>query len=101
MKIRKGDQVKIVVGKDKGKTGPVENVFVKEAKVLITGINQFKRHIKAKTQNQKSEIVTITKPLPISSVALICPKCHEQTRVGFSIKEGKKERICKKCDKQL
>lgn len=97
MKIHKGDLVAIVIGKDEGKTGKVEKVLTKESKVLVEGVNQYKRHIKARTQGQQSEIVTITKPLPVANVALICPKCKEQTRVGYSISKDSKERICRKC----
>jgi large subunit ribosomal protein L24 len=101
MKLIKGDLVKIVTGKDKGKTGKIEKVLTKETKVLVEGVNQFKRHLKARQQGQKSEIVTITKPLASSSVALICPKCKEQTRVGYTISKDTKQRICKKCGAEL
>ncbi|MBI4078936.1 MAG: 50S ribosomal protein L24 [Candidatus Levybacteria bacterium] len=100
-KLQKGDEVKIVRGRDKGKTGKINKVFPRVSKVLVPGVNEFKRHSKARTQSQKSEIITIVKPLPIASVALICPKCHEPTRVGFSMLEGKKTRICKKCQQTL
>lgn len=101
MKLIKGDTVKIVRGKDSGKTGKVEVVYSKEAKVLVEGINQYKRHVKAKMQGQKSEIVTITKPLPISNVVLVCPNCKKPTRVGYKILKQDKTRICKKCNKEL
>jgi|SRR5581483_655485 len=101
MKLKKGDEVKIVIGKDKGKTGKIEKIFPKVKKVLIPGINMYKRHVKARMQNQKSEIINLTKPLPISNVALLCPKCKQQTRVGYTIKNGKKERICRKCGANL
>lgn len=101
MKLIKGDLVKIVVGKDKGKTGKIEKVLTKEAKVLVEGVNQFKRHVKARQQGQSSEIVTITKPLSVANVALICPKCKEQTRVGYLISKETKQRICKKCNAEI
>lgn len=101
MKLIKGDLVKIVRGKDKGKTGKIEKVFTKEEKVLVEGVNQFKRHVKARQQGQQSEIVTITKPLGIANVALICPKCKEQTRVGYVISKETKQRICKKCKAEI
>lgn len=101
MKLKKGDEVKVVKGKDKGKTGKVEKVFPKENKVLILGVNQYKRHLKARSQNKQSEIVTIIKPLPVSNIMLICPKCHLATRVGFSLKDNEKIRICKKCEQQI
>lgn len=101
MKLHKGDQIKVTMGKDKGKAGKVEKVFPRLDRVLILGINEFKRHIKSKARGQKSEIVTITKPLPVSNVALICPKCNKLTRVGFKNEKGKKLRICRKCKKEI
>ncbi len=100
-KLKKGDEVKVVAGKDKGKTGKIEKVFPKENKVLVDGVNLYKRHMKARSQNQKSEIITLTKPLPISNVRLICPKCHLLTRAGFALDGDKKERICKKCEQAI
>lgn len=97
MKLKKDDNVMVVRGKDKGKTGKIENVLVKEGKVFVSGVNQYKRHVK-KTAGQKSEIKEITKPLPVSNVVLICPKCKLPTRVGFKVMDGKKMRICKKCE---
>jgi|SRR3989344_1267597 len=97
MKLKKGDEVKIVRGKDKGKTGKIEKVLPKEDKVIIPNTNLYKRHLKARSQKQKSEIVTLTKPLAIGNVRIICPKCHLPTRVGFTTTGDKKERICRKC----
>lgn len=101
MKLKKGDNVKIVSGKDKGKSGKIEKVFSKLGKVLVTGINQYKRHLKARSAGQPSEIVTITKPLPLQNVALICPHCKAQTRIGFSLEKNGKIRVCRKCDKKI
>lgn len=101
MKIKKGDEVKVVKGKDKGKTGKVEKVFPKEKKVLVLSVNQYKRHRKARSQREPSEIVTITKPLPVENVALVCPKCHLPTRIGFSFEGDEKIRICKKCNQKI
>lgn len=108
MKLKKGDNVKVVAGKDKGKTGKIERVFPKKNKVLVTGVNLYKRHLKARSGRQKSEIITLTKPLPFANVRLICPKCNLETRVGFKIAEGlpaglagKKLRICRKCEKEI
>lgn len=101
MKLKKGDLVKIVLGKDKGKTGKIEKVLSRINKVLVTGVNQYKRHLKARSQGQSSEIVTITKPLAIANVALICPHCKVQTRIGFSIVKNDKIRVCRKCEKKI
>jgi large subunit ribosomal protein L24 len=101
MKLKKGDLVKIVAGKDKGKTGKIEKILPKADKILVTGINQYKRHLKARAQGQTSEIVTITKPLASTNVALVCPHCKLQTRVGFRIEKNDKIRVCRKCDKKI
>lgn len=101
MKLKKGDLVKIVAGKDKGKTGKIEKVASKEGKVLVAGVNQYKRHMKARSQGQKSEIITITKPLPATNAALICPHCKLQTRIGFKMEKNGKIRVCRKCEKKI
>jgi large subunit ribosomal protein L24 len=101
MKLQKGDTVNIVRGKDSGKSGKIDKVFSKEAKVLVEGINQYKRHVKAKMPGQKSEIITITKPLPVSNVMLLCPKCKKLTRVGYKVLKDAKTRICKKCQAEI
>jgi large subunit ribosomal protein L24 len=97
MKLKKGDTVKIVKGKDVGKSGKIEKVFSKESKVIVEGVNQYKRHIKAKTPVQKSEIITLTKPLPVANVMLLCQQCKKPTRVGYKIVKDEKTRVCKKC----
>jgi len=101
MKLKKGDHVKIVLGKDKGREGKIGKVFPKTQKVLIANVNQYKRHLKAKSQREPSEIVVITKPLPVYNVALICPHCKLSTRVGFKIEKNDKIRVCSKCDKKI
>lgn len=101
MKLQKGDEVKIQIGKDKGKSGKITRVFTKENKVIVEGLNQYKRHVKAKMQGQKSEIVTITKPFAAARVALMCPHCKKQTRIGYLIEKNEKLRICKKCNKKI
>ena len=97
MKIKKGDEVKIVRGKDAGKTGKVERVFPDKKTAVVAGINLFKKHKKSITPRQRSEIITVTKPLSIANVMLICPKCKLTTRIGFSFDQNKKARICKRC----
>lgn len=101
MKLIKGDEVKIVAGKDKGKTSKVERVFSKEEKVLVAGVNEYKRHQKGGYGNSKSEIITITKPLPVGNVQLVCPKCKKLTRVGYKMEKDVKTRICRKCGKEI
>lgn len=101
MKLHTGDEVLVQIGKDKGKKGKITRVFTKEHKVVVDGVNLFKRHVKARMQGQKSEIITLTKPLDVAKVALICPKCKKQTRVGYKIENKDKVRICRKCEKEI
>jgi large subunit ribosomal protein L24 len=101
MKLKKGDSVKVIRGKDKGKDGKIDQVFPKLGKVLVSGVNQYKRHLKARSQTKPSEIVTLTKPLPEENVILVCPKCHKETRVGYKIEKNVKTRICKKCNSEI
>lgn len=101
MKLRKGDKVKITAGKDRGRKGVIEKIIPKENKVLVTGINIYKKHIKAKGEGKPGGIIEIARPLSVAKAALLCPKCKQPTRIGYhSEKEKKKIRICKKC-KQL
>ena len=101
MKLRKGDLVTVVRGKDSGKTEKIVKVFTKENKVLVENVNQFKRHVKSRMPGQKSEIITLTKPLALASVRLVCPKCKKLSRVGFKMLKDEKVRVCKKCNAEI
>ncbi len=95
-KFKVGDQVIITAGRDKGKKGKIEKVFERDNKLVVTGANLYKRHRKA-TRTQGAGIFEVTRPITVANIAIICPKCGKETKVGFS-QEGKtKERICKKC----
>lgn len=85
LKIRKGDTVQVMIGKDKGKKGEVMKVIPLKNMVLVENVNQYKRHVKSRMQGQKSEIVTVTKPLHVSKVSLIDPKKKKPTRAGYKI----------------
>jgi len=101
MKLKKGDTVIVLSGKDKGKTGKIERVFPQKAKVQVEGINQFKKHVKARSANEKSEIVVITKALNVSKVALVDPKTKKATRIGYKITKGEKTRVAKKSGEKI
>lgn len=101
MKLIKGDEVLVTIGKEAGNKGKISKVLTKEDKVFVEGLNQFKRHVKARMANQTSEIVTITKPIPVGNVQLMCPHCKKPTRVGYSIENKTKVRICRKCEKRI
>lgn len=95
-KIKKDDEVIITNGRDKNKKGKVEKVLLKENKVVVSGANIYKRHRKV-TRSQPAGIYEVIRPIEVSKVALICPKCSKQTKVEFKIDGKTKQRICKKC----
>lgn len=99
MNIKKGDSVKIMTGKDSGKTGKVMKVDSKNLTVLIEGLNMFKKHVRPKKQGEKGQTVSLPRPLTISKIMLICPNCKKAVRVGYRFeKEGAvKTRYCRKC----
>ncbi len=100
-KIKKGDTVQILLGKDHGKSGKVERVLGKESKVYVEGANLVKRHVGKKVTGGEGSIVEIPKPINLSNVALVCPNCKKVTRVGYKINGETKTRICKKCGKDI
>lgn len=101
MKIKKGDKVKIMVGKDKGREGKVEKIYSKSNKLVIPGVNVYKRHIKKNDKMPQGGIVDVPRPFDIAKVMLICPKCGKTTRVAFKIEKNKKVRVCKKCNSKI
>ncbi len=101
MRIKKGDKVKVLYGKDSGKTGVVLSVKPLLGKLVVDGVNIFKRNVKGDGKTRKSEIINIVKPMAISKVMLVCPNCNKATRVGIKRDGKKSERVCKKCNKSL
>ena len=99
--VKTGDEVKIISGKDKGKTGKVLEVSPSEKKVIVEGCNMVTKHVKARRQGQMSGIVKAEGALYASKVMPVCPKCKKATRVGHEIKDGKKLRVCKHCGAEL
>lgn len=98
LKIKKNDEVKILSGKDKGKSGKVTQVFINEAKVVVEGVNKKFKNLRPKKQGEKGQRIEFFGPIDISNVALICKKCGRTTRVSYKINEEHKYRICKKCN---
>lgn len=101
MKIKKGDMVKVTAGKDKGRTGRVEKVIPALGAVVLPGINQYKKHVKPQGEGRSGEIVTLSRPLTMGKIALICPKCKQATRVGYKFDKGRKLRVCRKCAQDI
>jgi large subunit ribosomal protein L24 len=101
-RLKKGDQVKILLGKDRGKKGKIEKIFPSQRMVLVPQINIVKKHVKPRGEGKPGGIIEVAQPMPISKVALICPKCNQPTRVGFRLQKGSgKLRICSKCKQAI
>ena len=97
MRLKKGDEVVVIAGKDKGREGTVMTVLPTDNKVIVDGVNVAKKHQRAVRATMQAGIIDKDMPMPASNVALICPSCG-QTRVGYRFDEqGKKVRICRKC----
>ncbi|MDD5738404.1 MAG: 50S ribosomal protein L24 [Candidatus Pacebacteria bacterium] len=97
MKIKKGDNVLIIAGKDKGKKAKVLRSFPSKGMILVEGVNIKKTHKRPKKQGEKGQIVEVAFPLICSKAQIFCSKCDKPSRIGYKITEGGKTRICKKC----
>lgn len=97
MKLHIGDQILVTSGKDKGQKGTVDHVFPVKDRVLVQGVNVYKKARRG-FGNKPGGMIEFSRPLSTASIALLCPKCAKPTRVGYLVdKRGEKVRICKKC----
>lgn len=102
LKIKKNDKVKILSGKDKGKSGKILRIDADGDKVYVERLNIISRHTRQKDQTKPGGIIKKEGPINISNVILVCPNCGKPARVGFETKDsGEKIRICKKCKQQI
>ncbi len=100
VKLKKDDNVKIISGKDKGKTGRVLRIMTNNERVIIQGLNMVKKTVKPKKQQEKGGITDVEASMNISKVMIICKKCGP-TRIGYKYEAGDKIRICKKCGETI
>ncbi|WP_129409942.1 50S ribosomal protein L24 [Marinitoga lauensis] len=99
MKVKKGDLVKVISGKDKGKEGRVLRVIPKLNKVIVENVNIVKKHQRPTQQLREGGIIEQPSPIHASKVMVVCPSCGKPTRVGYRfLEEGRKVRICRKCN---
>ncbi len=96
MFVKKGDKVKVITGKDKGKEGVVLEAFPKKDRVIVEGVNIVKKHQKPNNAAPQGGILEKEAPIHVSNVMLVDPKSGEATRVGYKVVEGKKVRVAKK-----
>ncbi len=101
-KVRRNDTVQVMTGKDKGRRGDVRSVRTKEGRVIVTGANMVKKHRRARSQLEPSQILVVEAPLHASNVRVVCKSCDQAVRVGFRmLEDGRKVRYCKKCNEAI
>ncbi len=101
MKLRKGDTVKILSGRDAGKTGKVLKSYPDAKTVLVEGLNLVKKHLRPKKGGEKGSITSVPLPMSLSKVMVVCPKCGKPARIGIKTSENSKLRQCKKCHQEF
>jgi len=102
MKIRKNDNVLVISGKEKGKTGKVRFAHPEKAQITVEGINFIKKHSKARGTVRQAGIIQLEVPIYMSNVMLLCSQCNHPTRIGFRVLEdGRKVRICRRCSEVI
>ena len=102
LNVKKGDRVKVIAGKDKGKEGEIIRALPKKGRVVVEKVNVVKKAMRPTQANPQGGISSIEAPINASNVMLVCPSCKAATRVGHRFdEEGKKHRVCKKCGKDI
>ncbi len=101
MRIKKGDTVRVISGKDKGATGPVMRSIPESRKIVVEKVAVARKAQRPTRDNPQGGIISIEMPIHVSTVKLVCPKCNEPTRVTMQVKSDKKVRVCKKCGKDI
>ncbi len=102
VKVKKGDRVEVIAGKDRGKVGKVLRVFPAEGRLIVEKVNIIKKHSRPTQKNPQGGIVEMEAPLSVSNVMLLCPRCNKKTRVGKTVlANGTRVRICKKCGSEI
>ena len=101
MKVRKGDRVRVIAGKDVGKEGEITRVFPDRERVIVDGVNIAKRHQRAQGATMQGGIIDKDMPVHVSNVAIVCGACGNATRIGYRGEGSAKVRVCRKCGKDL
>jgi large subunit ribosomal protein L24 len=102
VKVKRGDRVIVLSGKDKGRQGEVVRALPKEEKVVVEGVHRVKRHQRTTQLRKRAGIIQKDLPVPVSKVALVCPKEHTPCRAAYRFSEdGTKRRVCARCGEEL
>ena len=101
-KLKTGDIVRVILGRDRGKQGKILAVLPREGRVIVEGIGMVKKHVRARRAGEKGQRVSIAAPMEASNVQVVCPQCKRNTRIGIRHDEaGQRIRFCKKCSASL
>jgi large subunit ribosomal protein L24 len=99
MKIKKGDTVLVINGKDNGKKGKVRFAYPRDGKIIVEGVNFVKKHSKARGAVRQAGIIDLEAPLDVSNVMFLCSKCNKPARIGYkTLEDGRKVRFCRVCN---
>lgn len=101
LKIKKGDKVRVIAGKDKGKEGKVLRAIPEKNRIVVEGVNRVKKHARPTQKNPQGGILEVEGTIDVSDVMLVCPSCNEPTRVGVKREGGSRVRVCKKCEREF
>jgi large subunit ribosomal protein L24 len=101
MKLKKGDRVQVIAGKDLGKQGEITRVIRERNRVIVDGVNVAKRHQRSTKATMQGGIIDKDMPIHVSNVAIVCSSCGGPTRIGYRIEGPDKIRVCRKCGKEL
>ena len=101
MTVRRGDKVRIIAGKDKGKDGKILRAYPYKERVMVEGANMIKKHTRPSQKNQQGGIMSVEGTIHVSNVMLVCPTCAQPTRVGRRREGNARIRVCKKCGKDI
>jgi large subunit ribosomal protein L24 len=101
MRIKKGDTIKKIAGKDKGKEGKVVRTIPTSGKIVVEKMNIMKKHVKPRRDGERGQRVEIAAPFDASNAMVVCPSCGKPTRIEYKVVKDKKVRVCKKCKKEF
>lgn len=101
MKLRKGDTVQVIRGRDRGATGTVSHVFRENDRVTVQGVNMYTKHVRPKKQGEKGQSVQVPRAVALANLMVVCPSCKKPSRMGYRMEGNKKVRICKRCNAAL
>jgi large subunit ribosomal protein L24 len=100
-KLKTGDTVRVILGKDRGKKGKVLAVLPRGGRIIVEGISMVKKHVRARRAGEKGQRVAVAAPLPLSNVQFVCPQCKRGARLGIKRANGERIRVCRNCEAEL